>query len=329
MIKRSVILTLALLIASLGKAQSPSSWDSYKLNVLSFYDNKGGSRELDRQDLIYNFPSEVGTTEFLIVSASNGNSNTTNKPTLIYDGGWGDITVYGGNDDKSVEVWMRQVNSTNINDPGDVDARGAYADFAVLVYPGLLRSGQAAGKILNGENPNISNPGSPPWLVVATTDNGNNHGVPGTTLADAEFYSKKDDRVFVYLTEEKTFRDNTSFNVRGSICSIELIEEEATMVDLLTRGDDYFDDDLGVYPNPTSNGYVRLEMNSAAANITMVEIIGMDGRVAYTDDWTLTEGMNHLSLDLKQRLKSGSYIVRLVSGDQSVTTKLVLLQKGK
>ena len=321
----SLVFTLALLISIAGRTQSPSSWDSYTLNVLSFYDNSGGSRDLDRQDLIYNFTSEVGTTEFLIVSASNGNSSTINKPTLIYDGGWGDITVYGGNDDKSVEVWMRQVSNINIDDPGDVDARGAYADFAVLVYPGLLKSGQVAGKILSGEIPNISNPGSAPWLVVATTDNGNDKVVPGTTLADAEFYSKKDDRVFVYLTEEKTFSDNTSFNVRGSICSIELIEEEATMVDLADNSDDLFGYDLGIYPNPASNGYINLKMRSATSGISLVEIIGMDGRVAYANGWTLIEGINRLNLDLNQSLKSGSYIVRLVSCDQSITTKLILL----
>jgi len=320
--KTAIIFTLLFAISIPGRTQSPASWDSYKLNVLSFYDNGGGSRDLDQQDLVYNFTSELGTTEFLIVSASNGNSNTTNKPTLVYDGGWGDITVYGGNDDKSVEVWMRQVTSSNIADPGDVDARGAYADFAILVYPGLLKAGQVSGKILGGVKPNITNLGTAPWLVVATTDNGNNHGVPGTTLADAEFYSKKDDRVFVYLTGEKTFSDNTSFNVRGSICSIELIEEGAAAVDL---DEDQLGHDLGVYPNPTSDGLIKLELKSAVANIAMVNIIGMDGRIAYADDWVLTEGNNRMNLELDRKLKSGSYIVHLVSDKQSLTTKLILL----
>jgi hypothetical protein len=218
----SLLLSL-LFVAS--NAQSISNWNSYDAHFLDFYDNKNGSRDLRRQDMEFNFESEVGTTEILIVNKSNGNSTSTNKPTLIYGAGW-DKVAYGGSNDKSVEMWIRQVKANNVNNPGEVDARGGYADFTVVVYPGLLTVGEARDKKLSKAKPNITNGGSGPWLAVAVTDNGNGGNSNNTSsLADEEFYTKKDDRTWIYLTTTKNFVDNTAFNVRGAMASIELIEE--------------------------------------------------------------------------------------------------------
>ena len=266
---------VAITVGSSSSGEVSMDWNDYTLQVLDFYDNSLDPR-IHRQDLTYNFTSIVGTTEILVVSASNGNGSGTDKPTVVYGGGWGDRVAYGGNNDKSSEIWMRQVTASNANDPGEINAKGAYADFGVIVYPGLLSPGDEAGKILRSEKPNLTNAGNGPWLVLATTDNGKDNPVPGSTIADERFYSKLDDRVFLYLTDDKTFNDPTSFNIRGSIASVGLVSE----------GD-------GTPPSPdtvtlTVNGGSGGGSFAAKSNVNIVAGEAPEGQVF--DKWVVNSG---------------------------------------
>ncbi|MBM4152609.1 MAG: PASTA domain-containing protein [Kiritimatiellaceae bacterium] len=174
--------------------------------------------------------SQIGTTEFLIVSFSHGNP-PADQMVHIYKhktqgGGWVKA-VTAGNDDKSAEIWMREVTSANVNDRGQIEAAGAGSVHAgVLAYRGKAKvTATTAVRQTSTKTIAINNNGTAPYLIVAASDN----NTPESDLAKVHF-SPGDDRVFIYLTNTKDFKDTTTGALRGAIASLALADDSVALV---------------------------------------------------------------------------------------------------
>lgn len=190
-----------------------TSWDSYSLKILPY------TRTGSPQDIMLT-GCQIGTSEFLILSSSHGNpGDVTEKEARTIGGGWVQA-AYGGNDDKAVEIWFRQVTAENQNTPGQIDSNNAKAYLTVVTYDGLLNVGHVTeDKFLTNHAIAINNTGAGPFLVVAVSDNS------GSSSATDEFYGTHDDKTFIYLTVDAAFEDSTADRIRGAIASIQLVQE--------------------------------------------------------------------------------------------------------
>ncbi|MBB6460438.1 Ig-like domain-containing protein [Flammeovirga kamogawensis] len=192
-------------------------WEDFTLNILP-YVRMGGY-----QDVIFN-NSVVGTTEFLILSASHGNPppGQYTKEAIVQGGEWTKIG-YGGDDDKSAEVWVRQVTANNKDDHGQINTKNAAAKLTILSYNGLLNIGATQDLYFFNVKASIDHGGKKgPFLVVIASDNGKE-----STMSDLNYgYNSNgtpgDDMTMLYLTNEDQFYDNT-FSVRGGAVSIQLL----------------------------------------------------------------------------------------------------------
>ncbi len=63
-----------------------------------------------------------------------------------------------------------------------------------------------------------------------------------------------------------------------------------------------------LFPNPSSNGNVSLQVNLLEASALNIKITDMKGSVVYTDDRKLGKGLNTVEL---KNLEQGIYIVEL------------------
>jgi len=79
-----------------------------------------------------------------------------------------------------------------------------------------------------------------------------------------------------------------------------------------------------VYPNPVSDGEVNIKINSLSVSPASLEIIGLDGRVYFSEELRLQEGQNHLKLDISRIKTKGLYLLRLVSMGKVITRRLSL-----
>jgi len=185
-------------------------WSNYKLNLLPY------TRTGDYQKIKYS-GSKTGTTEFLILSSSHGNcGDVTKKQAKVKGGGWDQI-VYAGNDDKAAEIWIRHVTSSNKNSLGEIDSNNAKAKLAILTYNDILNTGNVIEKkLLSRSSIAINSSGTGPFLIIAVSDNGQ------TSKMANEEYGTSDDRTFIYLTKDKSFKDSTAGKIRGAIASIQL-----------------------------------------------------------------------------------------------------------
>ncbi|WP_281614970.1 Ig-like domain-containing protein [Flammeovirga sp. SubArs3] len=192
-------------------------WDDFSLNILPY------TRMSGYQDIIFN-NSVVGTTEFLILSASHGNPDPGQyqKESKVEGGDWTKIG-YGGDDDKSAEVWVRQVTSSNKDDHGQINTKNAAAKLTILSYDGLISTGATQDLYFFNKKASIDHKGAKgPFLVVIATDNGKE-----STMSDLNYgYNSNgtagDDMTMLYLTHDDQFYDNT-FTVRGGAVSIQLL----------------------------------------------------------------------------------------------------------
>ena len=193
------------------------SWGNYTLNRLPYVRQNG------YQDIQFS-NSKTETSEFLILSASHGNppADQIKYPAVVQGGGWNKIT-YAGNDDKSTEIWFRQITSANKNIPGRIDSKNAAAKISILVYNEKLTTGNVAEKNqISKAKISITNSGTGPFLIVASSDNGGE-----SDIADIQYgyksdgFTPGDDMTFIYLRYDKSFTDS-SVGIRGAIASIQL-----------------------------------------------------------------------------------------------------------
>ncbi|MBD0405069.1 Ig-like domain-containing protein [Flammeovirga sp. EKP202] len=192
-------------------------WDDFNLTILPYVRMSGN------QDIIFN-NSTIGTTEFLILSASHGNppAGSYEKESHVEGGSWTKVG-YGGDDDKSAEVWVRQVTSDNQNNLGQIDTKNASASLSILTYDGLINTGTTQNLQFFNTKASIDHQGEMgPFLVVIATDNGKESTNSNLNYGYKDNGNLSDDMTMLYLTHEDQFYDN-SFSVRGGAVSIQLI----------------------------------------------------------------------------------------------------------
>lgn len=198
-------------------AQKEIVWEDFNLYLLP-YERMSGN-----QDVIFN-NSVVGTTEFLILSASHGNppAGSYEKESVVQGGDWTKV-AYGGDDDKSAEVWVRHVTVSNQYEYGQIDTKNAAAKLAILTYDGLINTGVSQNLSFFNEKASIDHGGEKgPFLVVIATDNGKESSISDLNYGYKDNGNLGDDMTMLYLTNEDQFYDNT-YNVRGGAVSIQLI----------------------------------------------------------------------------------------------------------
>ncbi|WP_281614988.1 Ig-like domain-containing protein [Flammeovirga sp. SubArs3] len=192
-------------------------WEDFSLAILPYVRMSGN------QDIIID-KSVVGTTEFLILSASHGNppAGSYEKESTVEGGEWTKV-AYGGDDDKSAEVWVRQVNNDNKNVHGQINTKNAAAKLSVLTYDGLISTGETQNLQFHNTKASIDHNGEEgPFLVVIATDNGKESSNSDLNYGYKDNGNVGDDMTMLYLTHEDQFYDN-SFSVRGGAVSIQLI----------------------------------------------------------------------------------------------------------
>lgn len=192
-------------------------WDDFAMHLLEY------ERINAYQDIIFQ-ESKIGTTEFLILSASHGNPEpgTRLQEAEVQGGGWTKVG-YGGDDDKSAEVWMRQVTSSNQNDLGQIDSNNAAAKLAILSYDGLINSGIVQELYFFKEKISIDHGGATgPFLIIAATDNGRESTNSNLNYGYKDNGNVGDDMTMIYLTHDDEFYDN-SYKLKGGLVSIQLV----------------------------------------------------------------------------------------------------------
>ncbi|WP_044207929.1 Ig-like domain-containing protein [Flammeovirga sp. OC4] len=192
-------------------------WEDFHLSLLPYVRMSGN------QDIIF-YNSTIGTTEFLMLSASHGNppAGSYEKESQVEGGGWTKVG-YGGDDDKSAEVWVRQVTADNQNNLGQIDTKNASATLSILTYDGLINTGTTQNLQFFNTKASIDHQEEMgPFLVVIATDNGKASTNSNLNYGYKDNGNLSDDMTMLYLTHEDQFYDN-SFSVRGGAVSIQLV----------------------------------------------------------------------------------------------------------
>ena len=222
---RGIIFTVSwiFLIFSLNLQAALDNWGSFKPHSIPFT-IKGKSN-------LINNPSRVGTTEILIVALSHGNAPADQiyHPAQVLGGDWNHwrhpgaqrsapySSIYGGDDDKCVQVWVRYVTEENKNKQGRalITAGGKVV---VLVYDGILKVGNVADRRVPTGRVSITNKGAGPFLVIMGSDNGGR-----STKANKAYAEGSDDPLWIYLTPDAKFEDRSVGGRRGGMVSMQLL----------------------------------------------------------------------------------------------------------
>jgi hypothetical protein len=162
--------------------------------------------------------SVVGTTQFLVLTASHGNppAGQIRFASVTQGGGWS-LVVYGGDDDKSAEIYRRVVTNSNKDDLGAIDTKSAAGSLCMVVFSGIVNVGNVNGRRISDEAVSLNTPGSGDFLVVFGSDSGGS-----STQADVVVKPGTDDTSFFYLRTSGDFRDTTLGTRRGGIAAVEL-----------------------------------------------------------------------------------------------------------
>lgn len=133
--------------------------------------------------------------------------------------------------------------------------------------------------------------------------------------SDKAFYVKdSDDTVFrMYFTSfagSSTGNLSFSFEDVTSSLSIEEVSEGLS---------------VGIYPNPSTDKRVNLvyDVNKLQSTENEIQIYSMTGQLVHQSNLKSTSGFYNKTLDL-YNLETGVYIMKFISGSQSVSKKLIL-----
>jgi hypothetical protein len=80
---------------------------------------------------------------------------------------------------------------------------------------------------------------------------------------------------------------------------------------------------LKLSPNPAIR-HTTLSLETLAAGDISVQVVNMQGRTVVNNNYQVHAGMNKIELALPASVSSGSYIVRIVMGEQLVQEKLIV-----
>jgi len=220
-----------------------------------------------------------------------------------------------GNDDKSVEIWKRNVTEGNKSSLGGINSKNAAAKLSILSYKSLLQTGTVVErKLLSRSDIAINPAGTAPWLVVAVSDNGQT-----STMADEE-YGTSDDRTFIYLTDNSAFIDNTAGKIRGAICSIPLIVENTSGSELQAVDNNF---SMQIFPNPCIHE-TTIRFNIEKGSNVSMDLYSLAGKkVLSMGDTYYTSGTHQLRFG-RDNLHAGMYLLEMARQGHSELHKLII-----
>ncbi len=162
--------------------------------------------------------SQEDTTQLLVLTCSHGNPPPgTSKYASKTQGGDWSLLVYGGDDDKSVEIYHRTVTKTNKKILGEIDTKNGAASLFMIEFNKILTFGNKQGKSMTTGPVIFNTNGSKDTLVVFASDNAGD-----SKMADYKFKVGTDDPSFFYLMKDGSFQDDTIGKRRGAIAAIEI-----------------------------------------------------------------------------------------------------------
>jgi len=163
------------------------------------------------------------------------------------------------------------------------------------------------------------------------------HWTPGTTTQqEAVRYTKAG----TSLSEVVTLPINTasytitnltpsttySWKVKGDCWSVtKSFTTSAQKLDDLDNTSSSKFSELNAYPNPASQ-ILNLEINAGSGtgqNVT-IQLISMLGQIYYSQDYSLQQGKNVVTINLSGAIANGIYVARIVSGNQTSESKVTI-----
>jgi hypothetical protein len=216
------ILKLVLVLASLAIIEAEKRMyqanEKYDLTAISLNETVHAFVDIPFED------SKVGTTEFMILSKSNGNAKDKWKYIAeVKGGGWKEV-VYGGDDDKCIHIFERFVTNSNRKNIGQINTKGGDRSSTLLrvVFDEKVETGESSGRRIHNEKMTFTAETEGCYLFVYGGDNG---GV--SKDSDTNIIYKKDDPTSLYFGYGKEFTDESFFRLerprrRGAVAGVKL-----------------------------------------------------------------------------------------------------------
>ncbi len=85
--------------------------------------------------------------------------------------------------------------------------------------------------------------------------------------------------------------------------------------------------DFSLFPNPSSGQMINLDLQAMSeGDLVQIEVLDMKGRYLFRKSQVIDrDGIFHTQLDLGSRLAEGSYLVRVINGNQGQQAKILLV----
>uniref|UniRef100_A0A7S2UI17 Jacalin-type lectin domain-containing protein n=1 Tax=Attheya septentrionalis TaxID=420275 RepID=A0A7S2UI17_9STRA len=167
--------------------------------------------------------SKVGTTEFMVLSKSNGNANDKFKHIAeVQGGGWNEV-VYGGDDDRCIHIFERFVTTSNQMIVGKINTKGGAIKSALIrvVFDGKVEPGEKSGRRIENEKMTFTAETEGCYFFAYGGDNG---GV--SKDSDTNIIYKDDDPTSLYFGYGTSFTDESFFSLprprRGAVAGVQL-----------------------------------------------------------------------------------------------------------
>lgn len=217
----------------------------------------------------------------------------------------------------------------NVTGFNDIGAIGFYIKIDTTVLTNLQNDSSCTANIHNA----ISNyfmshfdkkDSTGPTLKIGYT----NYGTQGVNIGDAKLCDLK----FIYKGGTAALCFDTAYSGVSDFTTLENVNVIYTCGEAsIAEGVKEITDDKStkIYPNP-SNGYITLSLNSIS-NIKQISVYSLNGEKVYNKEVNM-ENSDKLSQSLYSRtynldlanLKKGMYLLKILSKDDVIFTKLIL-----
>jgi hypothetical protein len=217
----SRILKLLLVLASLASIEAAKRTyqanEKYDLTAISLNATVNAFIDIPFGD------SKVGTTEFMVLSKSNGNAKGKFKHIAeVQGGGWKEV-VYGGDDDRCIHIFERFVTTSNQMIVGKINTKGGAIKSALIrvVFDGKVEPGEKSGRRIENEKMTFTAETEGCYFFAYGGDNG---GV--SKDSDTNIIYKDDDPTSLYFGYGTSFTDESFFSLprprRGAVAGVQL-----------------------------------------------------------------------------------------------------------
>jgi len=217
----SQILKLVLVLASLASIEAAKRMyqanEKYDLTAISLNDTVNAFVDIPFDE------SKVGTTEFMVLSKSNGNARGKFKWIAEVKGGdWKEV-VYGGDDDKCIHIFKRFVTDSNQKEIGQINTKFGDKSSTLLrvVFDGKVHTGESSGRRIHNERMTFTAETEGCYFFIYGGDNG---GV--SKDSDTNIIYKDDDPTSLYFGYGKNFTDESFLRLarprRGAVAGVKL-----------------------------------------------------------------------------------------------------------